>query len=52
MRCSKCEGVIEVLLIALPLIHERLTDLEEREKQRFLRKIETTTNKLDRLLEK
>ena len=50
MDCEECEIIINIMIDYIKDLDKRLHLLEERGMQRFLRKIETTTNMLDRLI--
>lgn len=52
MDCEECQIITNIMIDYIRDLDKRLHLLEEREMQRFLRKMEITTNMLDRLLER
>jgi hypothetical protein len=52
MDCEECQIITNIMIDFIKDLDRRLHLLEEREMQRFLYKMETTTNMLNRLIGK
>jgi len=50
MNCEECQIITNIMIGYIQDLDRRLHLLEEREMRRFLRKIETTTNILNKLI--